>query len=163
MLNLLLAATIAQQQKPAPPEETKQFAFWVGTWKSTGTLYSTKEPKETPTSGENRITMDMNGFVVHEHFTSKGFNGESWSVYSPQAKKWRQTWVDDAGGYIPLSGEFKDGKMILQTLTNPAKPENASRMVYYNITKDAFDWNWEATADGGKTWTLNWHVHYTRK
>jgi hypothetical protein len=38
-----------------------------------------------------------------------------------------------------------------------------SRMVYHNIQKDAFDWDWEASSDGGKTWKNNWHIHYDRK
>ncbi len=54
--------------------------------------------------------------------------------------------------------------MILRRqFTNAAGQEIHQRMIWYNISKDAFDWNWEASTDGGKTWKVNWQIHYTRK
>jgi hypothetical protein len=85
------------------------------------------------------------------------------SVYNPARKLWQQTWVDDQGSYIALEGGYKDGNMILQTLRNPAAPKQVSRMVFKDIKKDSFLWNWEGSKDGGKTWTLNWQITYTRK
>jgi hypothetical protein len=38
-----------------------------------------------------------------------------------------------------------------------------SRMVYYNIKSNSFDWSWEASTDGGKLWKQNWLIHYERK
>ena len=37
------------------------------------------------------------------------------------------------------------------------------RMVFFHVAADAFDWRWERSADGGKTWTVLWSIHYTRK
>jgi hypothetical protein len=37
------------------------------------------------------------------------------------------------------------------------------RMVFTNIKPDSFDWRWEASTDGGKTWQVNWPIHYKRK
>ncbi len=163
-LALLPLFITAQASPPKPPPESHQFDFWLGEWNADGTSYNLQDPKQTQkTTGTNRITREMNGFVVHEHFKSPGFNGESWSVYVPAANGWRQTWVDDGGGYIPLRGSFEDGKMTLATPPNPASPDNQSRMVFFNIEKNAFDWNWEKTADAGKIWQVQWHIHYTRK
>jgi hypothetical protein len=159
MLSLVLATTIAQAA-PAPPPETKQFAFWVGEWTCEGTMYG---KPNTQTKGTNRITMDMGGHVVHEHFAMPGFNGESWSVFNAPSKKWQQTWVDDSGGYIVLRGGWKDGKMTLTTIANPAKPLAFSRMVFSKISQTGFDWDWESSQDGGKKWDLKWHLRYTRK
>ena len=30
------------------------------------------------------------------------------------------------------------------------------------ITPDSFDWRYEATSDGGETWTVSWTLKYTR-
>jgi hypothetical protein len=38
-----------------------------------------------------------------------------------------------------------------------------NRMVFYKIKPDSFDWNWEASTDGAKTWKTDWHIHYERK
>jgi hypothetical protein len=36
-------------------------------------------------------------------------------------------------------------------------------MVFFNIKPDSLDWSWEASTDGGKTWTVQWPIHYARK
>ena len=36
------------------------------------------------------------------------------------------------------------------------------KLTKYNITEDKFDWNWESSKDNGKTWKLNWKLHYSR-
>ncbi len=35
-------------------------------------------------------------------------------------------------------------------------------MTWTDITADAFDWHWQASADDGETWTDMWVIHYTR-
>lgn len=167
---LLLITLHSSPQSTKPPVDpaTRQFDFWVGTWKLDGKTRQPGTDTWAETHSTNHITKILDGMVVHEDFkqpASKGqpaYRGESWSVYNPGAKIWRQTWVDNQGGYIPLRGEFKDGKMTLVTLANPAKPEVFSRMVYSHIEAKAFDWDWELSIDNGKTWQLQWHVHYTR-
>jgi hypothetical protein len=37
------------------------------------------------------------------------------------------------------------------------------RMVFKNISASEFDWSWEASKDGGETWTVQWPIHYKRK
>ncbi len=162
MLSALLVSLILTQGQPKIPTEINQFAFWLGKWKCNGTLYLGKPPKEVTTPGENEVTTDMDGFVIHEHFRSGPTRGESWSSYNPSQKKWHQTWVDNQGGYLALTGEFKNGKMVLNRPASPKNPATYFHMVYSKITKDSFDWDWEQTQDGGKTWTPSWHLHYTR-
>jgi hypothetical protein len=78
---------------------------------------------------------------------------------------WQQTWVDDQGEYIVLTGEFADGKMVLMTTPTlmPDGTKMQNRMAYYNIRPDSFDWDWESTNDDGTTWKKNWQIHYKRK
>jgi hypothetical protein len=157
---ILVAAALTQQPTPVP-KESSQFDFWVGTWNCSGESIGA-DGKATPTQAKNRITRDFDGHVLREEFTMGQFKGTSMSVYQPAAQQWRQTWVDNQGGYIVLTGKFANGKMVLQTLPFPKQPNAASRMTFENITKDSFDWNWEATTDGGKTWKLSWHLKYVR-
>lgn len=76
-------------------------------------------------------------------------------------RKWRQTWVDNQQGYIILSGQFENNRMIL--VTEPDQQKARYRMIFYNITPDALDWNWEKSEDDGNSWTLQWKIHYQRK
>ena len=40
--------------------------------------------------------------------------GRSASIFDVSAGKWKQTWVDNEGGYLDFVGEFKDGQMVLE-------------------------------------------------
>jgi len=165
LITVGLAVSIAghsQSPKGCPMPEARQFDFWVGDWDATW-----KNPDGTIAKGANKVDAELDGCTVHEHFTGAGAQplvGRSYSVYSPQKKKWQQTWVDNTGGYLDLIGEFADGKMILMRdgILGNGRP-GKQRMVYSNIAKDQFDWDWESSEDGGSTWVNRWHIHYTRK
>ena len=153
----LLSAHAQNNQKPCSAPEARQFDFWIGDWD----LYSA----DTIT-GHNSVYKVMDACTVQENFSNPaGYIGKSWSVYSPLSKQWQQTWVDNQGGYIPLTGKFEDGKMTLVTPTRnlPNGKTITSRMVYYNISKESFDWDWQASQDGGTTWKSSWLIHYVRK
>ena len=89
--------------------------------------------------------------------------GMSVSIYDVRSGAWKQTWVDNQGGYLDFTGEFKDGQMILsrQAKTPDGKPVQ-QRMVWKNIFPAAFDWSWERSLDGGQTWQVLWPLHYQR-
>lgn len=146
------------KQKPCTAPEAAQFDFWVGSWD----LYTADS-----NAGSNTIYKVMDGCAVQENFESnkQHYSGKSWSMYNPQLKIWQQTWIDNQGGFIYLTGKFENGAM---TLTDQSKKmsngkEQVYRMVYHNITRDSFDWDWESTTDSGVTWVNNWHIHYKRK
>jgi hypothetical protein len=59
-----------------------------------------------------------------------------------RAGKWKQTWVDNEGGYLDLSGESRDGQMILSREVTRADGAKAmQRMMFKNVTPDEFDWS----------------------
>jgi len=37
------------------------------------------------------------------------------------------------------------------------------RMVFSEIRNDSFLWNWESSADNGKTWKNNWKINYKKR
>jgi hypothetical protein len=87
--------------------------------------------------------------------------GMSVATFNVRTEKWHQTWVDNQGGYLDFEGEFCDNKMIL---VREAETENGivwQRMVWYNITADSLDWNWERSSDGDD-WELVWKIKYER-
>jgi hypothetical protein len=141
-----------------PVDSAHQMDFWVGSWKCAGETHG-PNGKTTPSVAENVITKEYGGHVIHEHFKMKGFNGASMSVYNVSRKIWEQTWVDDSGSYLALSGGFADGKMSLAMA--PDSAGRVKRMVFSNISHEKFDWDWQGSKDG-KTWNTLWHLHYTR-
>lgn len=86
------------------------------------------------------------------------------SIFDTRAGKWKQTWVDNQGSYLDFVGEFKDGQMVLaRDGVRPDGSKIVQRMVFKNIQANEFDWSWESSADGGKTWHVDWPIHYKRK
>jgi hypothetical protein len=93
-----------------------------------------------------------------------GFLGTSISVYNPKTTQWHQAWADNGGGFFNFIGEIDGEKRIFKTL--PIEKDGKiriQRMVFYEIQRDSFTWDWEGTQDGGQTWNLLWRINYTRK
>jgi hypothetical protein len=168
LLPLFLTSTLLSQQSAAGPAnpclspQQKQFDFWVGEWDLT---WPGEKPGEVE-HGSNSIQRILDGCVVQENFSGLATNhlrGTSLSIFDAHAGLWKQTWVDNEGGYLDFAGEFKDGQMILQREAIRDGKKFLQRMVWKNITADSFDWSWDASQDGGKTWQVNWPIHYKRK
>lgn len=158
LLILLTLNSKGQNSKPCSSPAASQFDFWVGEWDLTygDTMHAT-----------NKIEHDFDGCVIHENFfdPAQQYRGESWSMYDPQSKMWRQTWVDNQGSYFALTGKFEKNEMLLFTAPHELKKggNGYNKMRFYNITSNEFDWNWEQTTDEGKTWKVIWSIHYKRK
>ena len=155
LICLMIFALAALNLAHAPG---KDLDFWIGDWIVTDTTPNAKNPP-----GTNTIKKIYDGKVVHENFKMGTFVGQSWSVYDANNKVWRQTWVDNNGAYIALVSKKVGNDLALQTIPNPKNPLAASRMVFTKVTPKGFTWRWEATKDGGKTWTLAWQLDYKRK
>ena len=148
---------------PCMAPEQKQLEFWVGEWDLTWP----GEKQGTVDHGTNSIHRQLDSCVVQENFSGGStmhLRGMSVSIFDTRARKWKQTWVDNEGGYLDFVGEYKDGQMILaRDGVRPDGTKVVQRMVFQNITANEFDWNWEASTDGGKTWQVMWPIHYKRK
>lgn len=130
------------------------FDFWIGEW-------SCAFAGGTAT---NAVTREFDGHVITERFTAltpDRWSGMSVSVYNPRLDLWRQTWVDTNGSYWHFVGSLVDGDPSFGTPEPVDGDRTFKRMVFSNITQDAFDWRWESSPDG-VSWTQNWAIEYTR-
>jgi molybdenum cofactor cytidylyltransferase len=153
---------MSQTHQPSPAEayraqpEARQFDFWLGEWNLNW---------GEDGAGTNSIHTILDGCIIQENFRSDpkmGLDGMSVSAYDRHRDKWVQTWVDNQGSYLDFTGEFKDGRMILQREALVDGRHFLQRMVWYNIASDKLDWNWERSDDHGETWRVLWHIHYRR-
>ncbi len=144
-----------------PPSNTPSgehaLDFWLGAWDLTwnDTIH-----------GTNSITLEMDGKVIAEHFNdpTNKYRGASWSVYDPKTGQWNQTWVDTQAEYIALTGGPVEDRFELRTVARDIKGVMTThRMVFSNIRKGSFDWDWQQTTDDGKTWASQWKIQYRRK
>lgn len=153
----------APAPNPCVVEQQQQLDFWVGEWNLT---WPGTKPGQMQ-RGTNSIRRVLEGCVIEENFSGGDdmhLRGKSVSVFDTRSGKWKQTWVDNEGGYLDFVGEFADGQMILgREVTRPDGAKGLQRMVFKNISKDEFDWSWEASEDAGKSWHVVWPIHYRRR
>jgi hypothetical protein len=156
-------STTAAQPQPCTEAQQKQFDFWLGEWDLTWP----GQNKGEIAHGRNLVKRIMDNCVVQENFSGENsapLRGMSVSMLDASSNKWKQTWVDNQGGYLDFVGEFTGGQMILaREGIRPDGTKILQRMVFKNITRDEFDWSWEASKDGGRNWTVQWPIHYKRK
>jgi hypothetical protein len=99
---------LAQANCPCCTEAHSEFDFWVGEWTvsdTTGTIL-----------GENTIERVEAGCVLLEHWRgASGSTGRSLNYYNQTTETWHQTWVDNAGNPLILSGKVWKGKMVMRT------------------------------------------------
>ncbi|HKF03959.1 MAG TPA: DUF1579 family protein [Candidatus Sulfotelmatobacter sp.] len=157
----LFAETQAPQSNPCLDPQQKQFDFWVGEWNLT---WPDAKPGQLA-HGTNSIKRILDGCVVQESFSggeAMHLRGTSVSTFDLRSNHWKQTWVDNEGGYLDFDGDFSNGQMILQREAVRNGEKILQRMVWKNISADELDWSWESSADGGKSWQVNWPIHYKR-
>lgn len=152
-------------QRPCDLPEGKQFDFWLGEWELSWPAEQSGGSAGGTARGTNSVRRILDGCIIEEAFRFPGgqLEGRSVSAYDARARVWRQTWVDNRGNYLTFSGVFRDGAMELRTA--PYEREGAvyiSRMVFRNISRDSFDWDWQRSRDGGATWQDLWNIHYER-
>lgn len=139
------------------------FDFWIGNWD-----LRWEAPDGTEEYGINKIERVLSDKVIKENFEAtggklNGYIGKSWSVYDARTGEWKQTWVDNRGGYLDFTGG-KDGdkRYFHREAMGPDGESIRQRMIFYAITENSFIWDWEMSKDEGKSWQLQWRIHYEK-
>ena len=158
----LATPPLAAQGAPAarPPacqsSEHRQFDFWIGEWDVT--LPNGKH------AGTNTIRPILGGCVLQENWTGAGgLTGTSYNIYDQAGGRWHQTWVDSQGSLLELNGVFQDGKMVLAGEQKDSSGTSLQRITWTPTGSDQVRQLWEASNDGGKTWTVQFDGRYKRK
>jgi hypothetical protein len=132
--------------------------FWLGEWDARWGEVG---------RGTNRLTRILGDRVIREEFSGGGatgrLNGLSLSVFDEARRIWRQTWVDDQGGYLELIGCVVDGWFSFARDAPEDGPAIRQRMVFRDVRPESFRWTWEISTDGGASWDVRWEIAYTRR
>lgn len=153
------APAFAAGAGPAPcsAPECRQFDFWIGDWNV--------ENAKGDAVGTNHIEKILDGCVLMENWSgARGSNGKSFNLWSVADSKWHQTWVDNQGSLLELSGAFANGRMILEGASAAANGATVrNRITWTPIDADRVEQHWEVSADGGKNWQDAFWGLYRRK
>jgi hypothetical protein len=148
-------ATIAASCQSA---EHRQFDFWVGHWE----VFVPSGKK----AGENRIAVIADGCALLEEWTGGGgVSGKSLNIYDSVDRHWHQTWVDNSGTLLMLSGGFAEHSMVMSmTGPNPADPAKTmqQRITWTPASDGSVRQLWESSVDAGTTWIVLFDGRYIR-
>jgi uncharacterized protein DUF1579 len=149
------AAPSPSASKACASAEHRQLDFWIGDWDVE------VRARQSPTSdtwgtgrGTQHVEAILGGCAIAEHFTADGpqqpWAGASYSSWQPTIGKWRQTWVDDSGGYLAFTGGLENGAMTLYgEPREQAGKHFQMRMVFLAVTPRSLRWEWQRSDEGG--------------
>jgi hypothetical protein len=160
-LTLVVGAGSALAQQPQQPPKCdtpahRQFDFWIGDWEVSDA--------QGNKGGENEVTLILKGCVIHESWKGGGLDGESFNVYSRTDDRWFQTWVDDIGRILRLSGGMQDGSMVLRGETKTLAGKSVLDEIAWTPLDDGrVKQHWRRSSDGGKEWQDVFEGFYAKK
>jgi len=177
----MLFAACAHATPAAPPPaaaghsscsapEYRQLDFWIGDWDVT--IHARQSPTSdtwADAKGRQRVDAILGGCAISEDFRAEGpqqpWAGRSYSSWQPAAGKWRQTWVDDQGGYLAFTGGLEGGTMALygEPRADPTGKPFQMRMIWLDVTRAALRWEWQRSYDEWKTSTVMMRIDYVRR
>jgi hypothetical protein len=159
---LLAAFPLPRAVRAQPPSgctaaEHRQFDFWIGDWDVT-------TPDGKP-AGTNRIERIAGGCALLENWVgAKGYVGTSINFWSPEDRKWHQTWAGSGGSFLFLEGEFREGAMTLSGATRDTSGAvTRERITWKQQSDGSVRQHWQQSVDDGKTWTDAFVGIYRRK
>ena len=146
----------AQTSGPCSSERAHEFDFWIGDWVVTanGVL-----------AGHNRIEPILDGCVIQENWEGAGGGkGSSYNFFNPSLGKWQQFWVWQNGTTLYLTGDYSEGKMMLEgSSINRAGATMQNRITWFDNEDGTVRQLWEVSADDGETWTTSFDGLYEQK
>lgn len=155
-----------------PPDGQHDFDFNIGTWKThvtrlehplTGSHswvdYDGTSLVRTVWNGEaDLLELDVTGPAGH--IKSLGLR-----LYNPQTHQWSLNWATAGSGvmtYPSALGGFKNGTGdFVDDETLDGKPIRVSGR-FFDITPNSSRFEQAFSADGGKTWEVNWKMTFER-
>jgi hypothetical protein len=157
---------LAAQSEVEPPvskacesAERRAFDFWVGDW--------VVHRPDGQLAGHNRITRIEGGCALREEWRSANgsYTGSSYNAFNPATDKWHQTWVDNQGGVLQLSGGLDGEDMVLTSAgqDNPDQDAKLDRIRWTPLPDGRVRQLWEKSDNGGADWRTVFDGYYSRR
>lgn len=105
------------------------------------------------------------GSVEELRIPARDFSGMGLRLLDVENKVWSDFWVNAKSGVLVspgTPGHFVDGAGIFESDDVEGTTPITVRGVWDRITPRSCRWYQETSRDAGKTWELNWEMHWTR-
>lgn len=164
-------STSSSAETPKQRDGEHDFDFEIGTWKTrlsrllhplsgsrTWVDYEgTSVARKVWDGRANLLELEVDGPSGH-------IEGLSLRLYDPQARQWSLNFSSSRTGTLspPVIGEFKDGRGEFYGQESIDGRAVLVRFVISDITPTSAHFEQSFSADGGKTWEVNWIATDTR-
>lgn|SRR5262245_8192844 len=176
MIRFLLCSALVMAMQPthtaAPQDGPHDFDFEIGSWKASLSRL------DHPLTGSTRW-LDYEGTsVVRKVWDGRANLGElevdgsaghieglTLRLYNDRARQWNITWANASIGTLDRStmfGGFKDGRGEFFGQDSLDGRAIFVRFVFSDISPTSFRFEQAFSADGGKSWEVNWKATFTR-
>ena len=133
---------------PCSGNAYRAFDFWVGQWEVT-------TPSRPGWKAQSQITRSNDGCSIHEHYQSPaGYQGHSINFYDANKQQWVQTWMDNQGSPLYLTGDIDQGEMVLEDDTN--------RITWRVLDDGRVQQLWQSRGATKGTWNTIFNGYYLR-
>lgn len=148
------------------PVEARQFDFWIGEWDVNLRIRQADGSWPNKVSAAVKIYPVLDRKAILELWDSPTIKGFSLRYFDAEKKKW-VLWLNWPGrnrsAGSSLEGEFRHGRGdFFSSSKNPDGTETISRYSFNDITPKSLRWDDAYSKDGGKTWSHNWIMEFSR-
>ena len=150
-------------------ENQKQFDFWIGEWDVNVRVHQQDLSWRDQHQSTARIYSILKGKAILELWSENedGINGYSLRYFNPNKDKW-DLWLNWAGknrsGTRGMECTFRHGRGECFSERQINDTTNLlSRYTFSDISANKVRWDDAFSRDGGKTWSNNWIMEFTRK
>lgn len=161
---LLSNLASAQMPNQLTVDKDRQFDFWIGEWDVNLRIQQPDKQWQDQIKSVAKIYSINDGRAILELWNDQrvqGIKGFSLRYYDFEKGKW-VLWLNWPGqnrsGMSSLQGEFRHGRGEFFG----GRGDTLTRYSFSDISPYYLRWDDAYTKDGGKTWTHNWIMEFTR-
>ncbi len=151
------------------PAQMKELAYMEGQWDCDMEWADMENPEKwNKTRGSAMYKYTLDGCAIESRFKGEmlgmPFDGFMMISYDRDTNEWQNLWIDSMGGKMSFyTGKYQEGKMVTSGKEVWAGQKLHSRVTIFNQTENKFDWLFEHSFDGGKTWQVMGKAVYTKR
>ena len=144
-----------------PSPESRQFAFLIGDWEVAATRYKGDGSPLFQYKASWNAKYLNDGRMIVDDFKAYAPTGEAVSsyvtlrTYSEASHRWEMVGLSalQPAASAEWYGELKDGEMLLYASgKDPAGNLVKTKIRFFDIAKNSFNWESKVSRDEGKTW-----------
>ena len=152
----------AWQVKPGESNHFREFDFWIGKWDVNLRMIQPDHSWKDSVQAKVEIYPILNGKAILELWDSSSIKGFSLRYYDPNKDTWvlYLNWPSNgqSSSIGSLQGQFRHGRGEFFAESG----KRISRYTFCDITPTSLRWDDAYSHDGGKTWTNNWIMEFSR-